>query len=340
MHRLPLSALAFLALLLIAAAPGSFLTTKPRVVVYPFTATGTAVDREASSRLATVIATEMASTGRVTVVAPPPGTERKDYLAVARSSGCDYYIAGFISPLGDGVSVVEQLVSTSTGIVVYSSSTQIKTYADATGQGDQLAQAASLHANRGLASFGTPPPAPSASPTAAPSSAADVDLGRLFGRMRRGTPAPKATSAPRTTSSTATEPPKATVSSAPAKTVAAASGSGYVVLPVGGTADAALRTQATEIMIERTRAERADSPAAACANGHEPRILSGALTVSPDAQGGENRATFEMAETDCAKKTLFRRSFSESGTTPQNAAVAALNAAFATYLSPPQRRRR
>ena len=50
------------------------------------------------------------------MIPAPPGTERKDYLAVARAEHADYYIAGFLSPLAEGVSVVEQVVSTTSGI--------------------------------------------------------------------------------------------------------------------------------------------------------------------------------------------------------------------------------
>ncbi len=148
---------------LLAAGPSSLLI-KPAVVVYPFTTSNSGVDREAASRLATIIATEMANTRKVTVIPPPPGTERKDYLTVARANAADYYIAGYVTPLGDGVSIVEQVVGTTSGIVVYSKSAQLQTYADVAGQGDDLAQFLSNDANRSMAAIGTPPPAPSPAP--------------------------------------------------------------------------------------------------------------------------------------------------------------------------------
>ena len=83
-----------------AEAQNASLSIKPAVIVYPFVATGSSVDREASSRLATLIATQMANTKDVNVVPAPAGTERKDYLNVARSNHADYYIAGYISALG------------------------------------------------------------------------------------------------------------------------------------------------------------------------------------------------------------------------------------------------
>ncbi|HWT06366.1 MAG TPA: hypothetical protein VN224_11460, partial [Xanthomonadales bacterium] len=102
---------AFLGLPLLAATPPTSFLIKPVVVVFPFTANGSTIDREASSRLATIIATQMADTKQINVIPPPPGTERKDYLTVARQHNADYYVTGFISPIGTGVSVVEQVVS-------------------------------------------------------------------------------------------------------------------------------------------------------------------------------------------------------------------------------------
>jgi len=70
----------------------------------------------------------------------------------ARRLAADYYVAGFISPLGEGVSVVEQVVGTGSGIVLFSSSAQLSTYADAAGQGDHPTHAsAGPGDDRGLA---------------------------------------------------------------------------------------------------------------------------------------------------------------------------------------------
>ena len=180
---------ASLGIALIAAGPTDVLG-KPSVVVYPFTAATSTINRETTSELATLIATQMAATGRVTVIPAPPGTERKDYLAVARAEHADYYIAGFLSPLAEGVSVVEQVVSTTSGIVINSSTAQLTSYADAAGQGELLALMVSRHANRTLSSIGTPPPAPP--PTTAPNSEAETNLGKLFAHKKKpaATPAP------------------------------------------------------------------------------------------------------------------------------------------------------
>ncbi|MEA2719440.1 MAG: hypothetical protein QOJ39_1304, partial [Candidatus Eremiobacteraeota bacterium] len=218
---------ALLGLPLLAATPNAFYV-KPTVMVFPFTATGSSIDREASSRLATIIAENMARTATVIVLAPPPGTERKDYLSVSRSHSADYYVSGYISPLGNGVSIVEQVVSATSGIVVYSQSAQLNTYDEAAGQGDDLAQFISRHANRGLAAIGTPPPQ-AASPTPAPSNGPEANLGKLFGRKKKPakpspTPTPRpiaAATAPAAALTNVTTPPRAAAAPTPRPATAA-----------------------------------------------------------------------------------------------------------------------
>jgi TolB-like protein len=344
--------IAFFGLPPVAASPETF-AIKPRAIVYPFTATGSSVDREASSRLATIIATRMAETGLVTVVPPPPGTERKDFLSVARAQNADYYVAGFISPLGNGVSLVEQLVSSATGIVIFSQSTQLNSYQEAAAQGDDLAQYIAHHANRAFSSIGTPPP--QASPTPAPSSGPEANLGKLFGRRKKAaatpSPAPKpvavasepaaalvnvATPAPARPAAAPTPSPKP-VAVAPT----AAASERFAVTAVEGTADAALRERAAERLVSRTSAERATSAAAACKPQPVRAVLSGVLAVRPDPQFGGASATFELDAVDCSGKVLWRQSFTRDAGGAQGMQIAterAVDAAIGAYLNPPRRR--
>jgi hypothetical protein len=363
---------AFLGLPLVAATPNSF-AIKPVVIVYPFTANGSSIDREASSRLATILATKMANTGTVSVVPPPPGTERKDYLAVARAHNADYYISGYISPLGNGVSMVEQVVSATTGIVVFSQSAQINTYEEAGGQGDDLALFVSRHANRGLAAIAAPPPA-AASPTPAPSNGPEANLGKLFGRRKKNaaTPKPSASPIPKpivavpavtpasavavpvvtgapmpparpTTVAAATAIPAPTVTPAPKAVAAAANADPYAVVAVEGGADAALREYATQRLLARTNGERAANAAGACAAHPVRAILTGSLSVRPDAQFGGGSASFELTATDCAGKLLWRQAHSNDAGGVQGQQLAterAVDAAIGAYLNPPKRGRK
>ncbi len=330
------------------ASAQTVLSLKPSVMVYPFTANGSTLDREASSRLATIIATQMANTGRVSVIAAPPATERKDYLTTARRAGAEYYVAGFISPLGDGVSVVEQVVGTASGIVLFSNSSQLATYADAAGQGDVLARFVASHANRGLAAIGTPPPAPV--PSAQPTQAAEANLGKLFGRRRRGAPTPKPAPLVSTTPSTVVAVP-APLSSASFRPTAspapAADGLGVVV---AGSADALLRDAARERMIAEatkagTRTVAVSAPLAAIRAGDEAvcrdsRVRAIAYTTL-DMQPGNAKAHVDLAVFDCAGRQLWHRAFDRDAGGAKSAQAAAQRAAgdaLDAYLHPPRRR--
>jgi TolB-like protein len=349
---------------LLAATPA--ISIKPNVIVYPLISNGSSVDREASSRLATIIATEMANTNTITVIPPPPGTERKDYLSVARAHDADYYVSGFISPLGNGVSVVLQVVSTTTGIVVFSQSAQLNSYGDAAGPGNDLAVFISRHANRGLAAVGTPPPQASASPQ--PSGGPEANLGRLFGRRPKKTPAPKASGTPKPATAVAptgavtvpTAPaaaltkvtpapaarpaatPAAVAQASVAPRTAAAATPVYVVLTVAGSADAALRELATQRIVSRIHGERAQTAVQGCATVPTRAVLSGTLTVRPDPQVGGGSASFELTASDCAGKVLWHEVHANDARGAQGQQVAverAVDSALGGYLSPPRRRR-
>jgi TolB-like protein len=365
---------AFLGLPLVAATPPPSLYSKPNVIVFPFISNGSTINREASSTLATIIATSMANTGLVTVTPPPPATDRKDYLTVARANRSDYYVSGFISPLGAGVSIVEQVVSTATGIVVFSQSTQLNTYNEATSQGDDLANFVSHHANRGLAAIGTAPPA--ASPTPAASNGPEANLGKLFSRKKKPaakaspTPAPKpivnatAPAAALVNVPTPTSPPRTAAPASrptpspapraiptptpaphttPAAVAAAAATQTYAVLPVTGTADAALRELAETRLTEQSHGERSATAAAACAAHAVHAVLSGTLTVTPEGTAGGGNAKFELTASDCGGKTLWHQTHGGDATGPQGLQVAterAVDGAIGAYLNPPKRRGR
>jgi TolB-like protein len=360
-HRFLIASLAtFIALPLLAAAPGSSLLAKPSVIVYPFVPTGSSVDREAGSRLATILAQQMANTGKVKVIPPPPGTDRANYLKAALANDADYYVTGYITPLGDAVAIVEQVVSTSTGIVVFSQTAQLRTYSDAANQGSDLGVLIAGHANRNLAAIGTAPP--QSTPTPAPSQGPQADLGKLLKGRKKAAPTPRATpiaaaSAPAAALTNVTPPPGAVPSTTtvartnpstptpvPAKTVAAAPASApaaaWAVVPIEGSADAALREQATQRIMGRFSGERTASVRAACDKAIHS-VLTGTLTVRPNTNGGTS-ATLDLTATDCSGKRFFHqtRVSSADGATAQQVSVErAVDAVINDYLNPPKRRR-
>lgn len=202
MHLSRLPSLALLSLAVLAASVvwlgATPILTPPRVVVYPLTVNGDA-EQDAGDRLAVLFAQQMSENG-IKVVPPEPGTPRTDYLKAARTLGCDYYITGFITPLGAEVTVVEQVVSTISGTVVASNSAELLTYADASGQGATLATLVKRHAERAFAPLNDT----AAQSTPEPKSSGGgleeslSKLGNIFHRKPRAAPSPSptATAAP------------------------------------------------------------------------------------------------------------------------------------------------
>lgn len=359
MHRF-VSILIALAAVTLGAMPASSApayVAKPSVIVYPLTSNGSSIDREASSRLATIIATGIANTGKASVIPPPPGTERKDYLTTARGQGADFYVAGFISPLGNGASIVEQVVSVSSGVVVYSTTTQITTYAEAAGGGEDIAEFVSRYANRSLSQIPTPPPQTSPTPRAeSEKNGTSTSLGGLFRRKK-----PAATAAPTTAPAAAVRntavsapsaaPARAVPTGTPAAPVApartpapAAAAAGVpvatVALPaivnVGGSAESDLRALATRLFADRGFTA-VETRAAACTGAPMERaVAGGALTTRADSQFGGTSATFEFTVVTCAGRTVFRRDFIRDAGGADSARVAterAVEAALGAYTN-------
>jgi len=187
--RLRLLSLALLAASVSWLGASSILPT-PRVVVFPLTVNGEA-QQDAGDRLAVLFAQQMSENG-IHVVAPVPGTPRTDFLTAARKLSCDYYVTGFITPLGAQVTVVEQVVSTTSGTVVASNSAELLTYADASGQGAILASLVKRHADRAFASLDDKS---AAQETPEPKETSGIDatlakLGSIFKRKPRAVPSP------------------------------------------------------------------------------------------------------------------------------------------------------
>ena len=196
--RLPkILAVFALATTLLGAAGVQIALPTPSVIVYPLTVNGSDTDKDAGGKLAVLLATQMAEMGGVIVKPAPPGTVRTDYLEAARKTGSDYYVSGYVTPLGDEVSVVEQLVSTFSGTVVWSNTSQLVTYGDAMGQGVLIRTALLRHAGRALASLDAPSPEPAASPSSASGNNANLNkLTQLFHHQKRESATPQPSGAP------------------------------------------------------------------------------------------------------------------------------------------------
>jgi hypothetical protein len=255
-------------LLLVAAIPllgASIGLAPPIVVVYPLTATGSVGSADTGANIATALANKLASLGDVTVKPFVSGTTRQQFLTAALSQGADYYITGYLTPLGSEVSVVEQVVSTRSGSIVYSTTAFARTYADAIGPADNLREAILHHAGRGMASLDAPPPSPSPE---ALGSGGGVNISKAFGHRRKA--APTATTAaaatavavtaspgssglqargPTTSASPGTAVPSPTSRVALAAPAAQApTGSRQLIITTAGTADSTARNYASKAL--------------------------------------------------------------------------------------------
>jgi hypothetical protein len=104
-------------------------TNQPTIVVYPFEAP-TDVDARYGVSIAQIYAQVIAQTGGVNVLAIPSGIKREDYQKYAHVLHADYYIGGFIQPIGAAAAIVTQVVDVSTEISVYSTTTQVSSTQD------------------------------------------------------------------------------------------------------------------------------------------------------------------------------------------------------------------
>ena len=179
-------------------APTPVATPKPALpvlVIYPFQVNGDA-DKTSGAKLAALFAGQMQAAGGITIkpLAATVGVARADYLTNAIKGGADYYVSGYLTPLGDEVALVEQVVSTSSGAIVWANTAQLLTYGDATTQADSIRSAILGHAGRVEAEFQQQQA--QSTPTPGPSNGASTSIGAILGLLHHRGPAPKPSLAP------------------------------------------------------------------------------------------------------------------------------------------------
>lgn len=303
MHRYLLAVCACLSVFLVAAVPA--FTIVPTVIVYPLIASSSTLNREDSARIATTLATQIALGGAVKVIPPRADIERANYLSDARSVGANYYVTGFVTPLGNGASVVEQVVSTISGTLVFSVTNYITSLNDIADQGDQLRAGILERSARGLQAFEAPPP-PDQTPAPEPSNGTETSISRFFGHKKGA----------------------ATVAEAPPKDTTIG------ILTIGGSADFDSRTAAAKALaaaFERGGRHavivNADEPSSTVCASAKATSLVGAWLDAP----ANANPTLRMVAFDCSGKIAFDRTFTEPLAGVSDAAVSA-------YLNPGKRR--
>jgi hypothetical protein len=187
--------------------------------------------------VALLIANKLDALGGLDVKPFTPGTARPDYLTAAEKQNADYYVAGFLTPIGAEVSLIVQVVSTYGGTVEWSSTSTIRTYNDAVAQADGIHDAILRHAERSLASLGAPPPPSTPEPTG--KDAAGFSLNRILGRKHHDVTAPEPSATPKAVAALAKPP----VTIAP----------GALVANVAGSAQSEVRSYAASAIADALR---------------------------------------------------------------------------------------
>lgn len=147
----------------------------PAVLVYPFEVGGS-LKADAGAAVAEIMDQQLALGGGLSVLPTPTGVARKDYLTNARALKADYYISGYLAPVGDGASLVMQLVSTQSGVMVYSKTSQVYSAQDASAQAFEARQVMIARSGEGATAVddtGDSTPQPTAT------QGANVSLGGL-----------------------------------------------------------------------------------------------------------------------------------------------------------------
>ena len=166
----------------------------PMVVVYPFDASSD-IKAGTGDAAAQLFAQQMNADGGVDTIQGPGTVKRPDYLKYARSINADYYVSGYMTPLGNGVSVVEQVVSSVSGTIVFGQTAQIESFQDATAQATMIRDGIVAREQQMSDAYQTAQAQATATPMA--SNQANIGegikgLATLFKKHPKETPAPAA----------------------------------------------------------------------------------------------------------------------------------------------------
>jgi TolB-like protein len=162
------------------------------VVIYAFDFSSD-LHADTGTKAAQLFVAEMNAAGGVDALQAPATVKRAAFLSYAKSLSAAYYISGYMTPLGGGVSLVEQVVDVSTGTIVLGATAQIASFEDAASQAVQLRDGI-VQREQGKAQAFDQSSA-QATPAPLPSNQANISAGiaGLFKHRPKETPDPRAT---------------------------------------------------------------------------------------------------------------------------------------------------
>jgi hypothetical protein len=162
-------------------APVSSGTGGPAVLVYPFD-TPTDLDARYGSAVAQIYNEVFTDSGGLKVLNSPTNIKREDYAKFAKVQHADYYISGYIQPIGNGAAIVMQVVDVDTGIAFFSQTTQIQSVPDVGSQAITARTAILQHAGIETEQISTVRNTPTPSST----SGASVSISNVLGDIFKG----------------------------------------------------------------------------------------------------------------------------------------------------------
>lgn len=109
----------------------------PIVVVFPFESSSD-IKAGTGEAAAQVFMRQMNADGGIDTIEAPASIPRAGYLKYAASVSASYYVSGYMTPLGNGVSLVEQVVSTRSDAIVSAQTVQIESIEDAAADATQI----------------------------------------------------------------------------------------------------------------------------------------------------------------------------------------------------------
>lgn len=150
----------------------------PTVLIYPFD-TEAGYDAKAGTEIARIFSQEFTQSGHVTLLPIPANVPRQNYLTTAQSDRADYYISGYVTPIGNSASVVVQVVSVQNGVIVFAQTSQLYGINDAMALAltthDAILQLSGVDVN-----LDTAQSTATAAPSSEPTNGATFNLGSLF----------------------------------------------------------------------------------------------------------------------------------------------------------------
>ncbi len=142
------------------------LGAKVTVIIFPFEAP-TDVDPKTGANIAQIYQKVLTQQGGMTILPiPKDKITRAYYLGYARGQKADYYISGYLQPIGQSAAIVANVVDVSSGKAVYAATTQIESVQDVASQALNaravIAQVSGLERDHIAATTSTPEPESSA----------------------------------------------------------------------------------------------------------------------------------------------------------------------------------